>query len=386
MYQHVHGHCGDPANELADAVAAFGARTSWHFDFGISWPDWFVAQGASFAWLPHYCWCRKCPDSLPQTSHGVMQWDLQEPPALLPPEMQLAPFLRAAPKAPQTCHPSAPPQAFTFATFNALSLADPAHTDQGRRSGLHDQPGRVSLLDQSLSKLEVFLAGIQEARTPEGEFRSRNYCRYSSGCLEKRAFGIEIWVAQGPDFPPHKAVVLYKDYTRMVLRLAFSGYQVCVFSGHAPHRGHPHHVRATWWQESTRICAKSGFDNLWIFCLDSNCGVGAVNSPSVGNLHADPEEDIGELFHSLVTKCSAWLPATFSDSFSGPGATLVHKRSSTMSRSDYVALPLSWRDLGVWGRVAPEISAGHSVPDHFAVIVGMHLRPQTKPGPQTWTH
>ena len=288
--------------------------------------------------------------------------------------------MRAAPHSPLKSRKALPPRAFTIATFNALSLADPATTDLGKRTGLHDQPGRVSLLDQSLIAHEVFVAGIQETRTPEGKFSSRNYCRYSSGCLEKRAFGIEIWVGSGPGFPAHKAVVLHGDYTRLVVRLAFDGLQICVFSGHAPHRGHPQPFRASWWRESTRICAQIGFDCPWVFCVDGNCGVGSILSSSIGDLHADPEEEIGELFHSLLAKCGSWLPATFSDSFSGPGATLVHKRSSTMSRSDYIALPLLWRDSGVWGRVVPEISAGHSVPDHFAVIVGAYLQPRTKIG------
>ncbi|OLQ00491.1 hypothetical protein AK812_SmicGene16849 [Symbiodinium microadriaticum] len=379
-YQHVRGHDGDTANELADAIAAFGAGTNRHAAFGVSWREWFLFSGAPFAWLPHHCWCRRHPDALPPTQHGVIRWDLSEPPALLPPDLQLAPFMRAAPHSPLKSRKALPPRAFTIATFNALSLADPATTDLGKRTGLHDQPGRVSLLDQSLIAHEVFVAGIQETRTPEGKFSSRNYCRYSSGCLEKRAFGIEIWVGSGPGFPAHKAVVLHGDYTRLVVRLAFDGLQICVFSGHAPHRGHPQPFRASWWRESTRICAQIGFDCPWVFCVDGNCGVGSILSSSIGDLHADPEEEIGELFHSLLAKCGSWLPATFSDSFSGPGATLVHKRSSTMSRSDYIALPLLWRDSGVWGRVVPEISAGHSVPDHFAVIVGAYLQPRTKIG------
>ncbi|CAE7738079.1 unnamed protein product, partial [Symbiodinium microadriaticum] len=136
---------------------------------------------------------------------------------------------------------------------------------------------------------------------------------------------------------------------------------------------HTFQERSSWWRETTRICSKVGFDCFWIMCLDGNCGVGSLTSSSIGDLHADPEEDIGELFHALLSRCGAWLPSTFQDSFHGPGGTLVHKRSCTLARSDYLALPLSWRDLSVSGRVAPEVSAGHSVPDHFAVVISAHL-------------
>ena len=52
------------------------------------------------------------------------------------------------------------------------------------------------------------------------------------------------------------AVVLHRDYTRIVARLTFLGHQVCVLSGHAPHRGHTFQERSSWWRETTRICSE----------------------------------------------------------------------------------------------------------------------------------
>ncbi|CAE7947003.1 unnamed protein product, partial [Symbiodinium sp. KB8] len=40
----------------------------------------------------------------------------------------------------------------------------------------------------------VFVAGLQETRTPEGQLASQNYHRYCAGCLNKKVYGIEIWV------------------------------------------------------------------------------------------------------------------------------------------------------------------------------------------------
>ena len=68
------------------------------------------------------------------------------------------------------------------------------------------------------------------------------------------------------------------------------------------------------------------------------------------------------------------MPATFDDFFTGPGGTLVQRRSGQLARSDYMAVPLRWQDMGVWSCVDARISAGHSIPDHYAVLVGLSYR------------
>ena len=67
-------------------------------------------------------------------------------------------------------------------------------------------------------------------------------------------------------------------------------------------------------------------------------------------------------------------------SFAGPGGTLVHRRSGSLARNDYLALPMLWRESPVSGHVAPQISAGHSIPDHFAVFAEACVRLQNTRG------
>ena len=103
------------------------------------------------------------------------------------------------------------------------------------------------------------------------------------------------------------------------------------------------------------------------------CAMGSTVSQCVGSHGAEADDEAGEAFHRLLQSCATWLPSTFSDSFVGDSGTLVQKRSGALSRRDYVGLPIARRDCVKTGYVSPGINAGHSVPDHFAVVVQVEL-------------
>ena len=371
-YEHVRGHTGDPANELADAVAALGASGSSRNPFSLSLHAWF--QAAAFKWVPHFCWASRYPEEGPPAKDGTIVWPPVEPPLLLDADDVMLPFTRVA----RPCSEAAPDGAaellLSVVSFNTLSIVE-VGADHGSGSGLYGCTGRVALLDGALLRHGVFLAGLQETRTPGGTGGSPNFKRYSSGCLDRRTLGVELWVATGRDWPSHTAVVLHTDHTRLYARLTFSGVHLCVFVGHAPHAGHSLAARRDWWAETATLCSRYGLDEDWLLLLDANCKVGSVCSDHIGSLHSDPFDEIGELFHDLLRKCGSWLPSTFSSSFVGDGGTLVQRRSGTLSRSDYIALPCGWKASRVCGRVEPTISAGHSIVDHYAVLVdvAMHI-------------
>ncbi|CAE7564448.1 unnamed protein product [Symbiodinium necroappetens] len=220
--------------------------------------------------------------------------------------------------------------------------------DMGVQSGMYGHVGRVALLDASLKAEGVFVAGLQETRTPEGQLASKNYHRYCAGCLDKKVYGIEIWVG--------------------------------TFAGH------PTAFRLAWWKATADLCMAFSSALDWVFLVDANCSLGSTVSRSVGAHLAEEEDEAGEAFHSLLHSCGTWVPSTFSDSFSGDGGTLVQKRSSTLARRDFVALPLAWRDCVSRGYVSPAVNAGHSVPDRFAIVIHVELdvggRPATRPSPR----
>ena len=383
-YLHVRGHAGDPSNELADAAANWGAGGFAPYVVQLDLPLWFANQGAAFLWLPHLCWSWARPRQGPQFASGVLRWELAEPASALSAEQVMRPFTRAFPE-PQPGTRRTQQLCVAFASYNTLSLAGSGE-DMGAQSGMYGQVGRVALLDASLKAEGVFVAGLQETRTPEGQLASQNYHRYCAGCLDKKVYGIEIWVGTFAGCPAHKAVVLHSSPTRMLLRLSFAGQHLGIFAGHGPHRGHPTDFRIAWWKTTADLCKAHSSALDWVFLVDANCSLGSTVSRSVGSHLAEQEDEAGEAFHGLLHSCGAWVPSTFHDSFSGDGGTLVQKRSHTLARRDFVALPLVWRDCVSRGYVSPAVHAGHSVPDHFAIIIHVELdvgdRPAARQSPR----
>ncbi|CAE7294905.1 unnamed protein product, partial [Symbiodinium sp. CCMP2456] len=157
--------------------------------------------------------------------------------------------------------------------------------------------------------------------------------------------------------------------SRAALRLAFAGEVVYVLAGHAPHRAHDADTRGRWWDETSRVCNHCCSQGDWLLLLDANCRVGSVESPFIGSHDADAEDDAGELLHSLLGQLQCWLPATFESNMFGPGGTLLQKCTRELQRSDYVALPVSWRQCEVVAWTEPEVSSGHMVMDHVATMV-----------------
>ncbi|OLP88180.1 hypothetical protein AK812_SmicGene30510 [Symbiodinium microadriaticum] len=254
-------------------------------------------------------------------------------------------------------------------TYNALSLLDGGDAPDGRGPGLHGAVGRVALLKRSLTLQQVFVAGIQEARTEAGQFQGDGFVRYCSGCHDRRSFGVELWVARGPAWPEHVFIVSHADPWRLLGRLSALGSTYNVLAGHGPHRGHSVAKRVAWWRETSTLCAKLPASDGWIVLVDGNCRVGSVVSDGIGEHHPDAQDEAGEVMHHLLLRLQAWLPCTFSQHMEGPGGTLYQRMNQELQRCDFVGIPQAWRQWEVKARVVPEITSGHALPDHLASLV-----------------
>ncbi|CAE7949191.1 unnamed protein product [Symbiodinium sp. KB8] len=127
-YVHVHGHQGDPANELADAVANLGAQGEMSSSpCRLETEFWLRDNALAARWLPHVMLSLAHPSQLPPLRQDVFTWNMQQPEARLSAAQIMRPFTR-------------------FVTYNAVSLLDPGETATGR--------------------LEVSVAGLQETRPP----------------------------------------------------------------------------------------------------------------------------------------------------------------------------------------------------------------------------
>eukprot|EP00439_Symbiodinium_sp_Y106_P037054 s2731_g4.t1 len=168
-YQHVHGHVGEVANELADGLAGIASlgRCSTA-PFAIALERWLAENALAARWLPHVCLTRVHPEALPELRQGVLSWPLQAPPDRLPAELSIAPFMRPLQQPSTQAHTVSRLCNWTAVTFNALSLlsadvATPDGVEEG--TGLYGTVGRIALLEAALAEVDVFIAGIQEART-----------------------------------------------------------------------------------------------------------------------------------------------------------------------------------------------------------------------------
>ena len=94
-HQHVYGHAGDCANELADGLAGLAAASREALgSFAIDLAPWLADAALAARWLPHVCLTSFRPSSMPSLQHGIFSWDLQAPGARLSAELAIAPFLR----------------------------------------------------------------------------------------------------------------------------------------------------------------------------------------------------------------------------------------------------------------------------------------------------
>ena len=386
VYQHVRGHRGDPANELADSLADYGVMGHHgHCDFGICLDDWLREEALPLAWLPHYLWSLYNPGAGPSFEDGVMSWDPQPPALLGSPAAVMAPFLRAFDHGSAGLSSDATGHIdLVMASFNALSLIGgdeqpPRHAiDDG---GLHHSAGRVTMLCRSLERADITLCGIQEARTPAGVARVGPFWRLSSGTDDKHIYGNELWVHTQKPFcrcgsdalalRPEHFISLYNEPTILLVKLCNAAVNWFIAVIHAPHRAHPLHCRSAWWNKLERLCGQYGRDEDWFVLGDCNCRVGSDTSQHIGEWHADLQDESGELFHAFLRRVNAFVPCTFGPHMHGPGGTLVQKRNGALARSDYVGIPLHLQHARVACWVDAGITAGHSSPDHFATL--LHL-------------
>ena len=372
FYQHVPGHAGDFANELANGLAGLCCSgTGVGVPSNICLGHWLQDGAKAALLLPHILRSLAGRTDLPEMRHSAITWGLEEPESRLDPAALIAPFARqfVAQTASGDCRRRILNAGLV--SYNALSLLGDGTGAEGRAPGLYGATGRVALLSASLKGAGTFLAGIQEARTPAGSCSGADFRRLCSGATARNSLGVELWIACGPPWPECRAQVLFADHSRLLARLSFLGLQICVCVAHAPHRGHSAFERRTWWERLTALCLLHGSGSEWIFLLDANCRLGSVVSESVGDWQADDEDDGGALFHSLLLRLQVWLPSTFASSMSGPGGTFLQKMSGELQRCDFVGVPFSWHAAAA--RIDACITSGHAVPDHFAAVVRCRL-------------
>ncbi|CAE7029298.1 unnamed protein product, partial [Symbiodinium sp. CCMP2456] len=371
-YQHVPGHAGDFANELADALANHGADGHSLIDplrFDVA----MTADLSFLQWLPHFCLSRRRGLEVPCLQHQVLRWNRGPGAHNHSSEHVMKPFLRAFPQSggdadghsPQLCQ-------WRMVSFNVLSLQDSGGQSEAG-AGIHGAVGRPSLLQQSLETMGVAIAGLQECRTSPGSMRCGRYTRFSSGADPSSCFGIELWIHDDSPCKAASVAVLHASPTILIVSAALMSRPIRIIVAHAPHRAHTSSTKQSWWKRFSHLCHTYVAGGLAILMMDANCRLGSETSSAIGSFQPDAQDESGLWFHRLLEEQGLWLPATFEHCMSGDGGTLRQKRSGSLDRSDFIGVPGSWFNSTCRAWVEPHISAGHMCIDHMAAALDVSL-------------
>ncbi|CAE7729320.1 unnamed protein product [Symbiodinium sp. CCMP2592] len=338
-YAHVRGHTGDCANELADGLANLGSagrRRVLPFVFDVC--DWLADKAAKARWLPHVCLSAVRPAALPRMRGGLLSWASKQEPPRLTQHQLMRPFTRALGASSGDTASVSFAFACRCASFNALSLLDPAR-DEGRGGGLYGAAGRVGLLASSLSACQIYIAGIQETRTPVGSCVQPSYARYCSGCNERRCYGVELWIARGHNWPSHSFTVSHADPCRLIGRLQFAEISINVLVGHGPHRAFADQVKRDWWADTLRLCRSGLHGSDWLILVDGNCRVGSEVSAFVGDYQADVEDAV----------YTAGYPAHLNNAWKGMAVLTCRRKHAHFN----VVTSLAFLEVGGSGKLVP---------------------------------
>ena len=357
FYQHVKGHQGHPANELADTLAFETVRL------------WLVPQHPELPLRQLFM----------DKSHLMNLW-IQSMPRL---GNHWPSFTQDG-----FCGPARsqllPLQADQDWTFQYGQLRHHAQELELRLDlyvhshNVQSLKGKIMYYRAQLHHCRVPLVGLQETANPEARVtRADGYMRLV-GPAEHGHGGVEIWLAENYPIAWKKnkpvywnlagTTVLYYD-SRLLLVVATIPElgQVLLLSGHAPHSGADVAVQDSWWAKLRTLLRQHQRGRPLIAMLDANAHTGSTTSAAIGSHCADEENHNGELFRSFMEDTATWAPSTFfhiGDSRTWHGNA---SRSHDGRRLDYIVIANDFASLYVTSMSAPDIDVGHKTVDHTAV-------------------
>ena len=389
--QHVKSHVGHAGNEVADYLAKACCRNG---ESSLAWNNHPVCQCLQKDWLQWlwlYIEAIRSPQTWPQQSGGSLV-DVSPAPAQLPSAEECEAMLglhsikRSGPSRRET---EASINA-TFLTVNVQSLhpTDGEATPQPHRA---DFPGRAGILREQLDAWHVSVAALQETRAPRNEtVQSRTHIRFCSARDEQWSYGTELWFSKTVPFVFHALtpilfqlsdfLVVHWDPRIIAARFSRGPVRLLFVSLHAPTNASP--LRHQWWADFRLLLNRLRQGSQVVLLGDFNLHINKAYGDRIGDLHWHTSDPPPEVFWDLLDGLDLWVPSTFGCCHPGPSETWKSPSGQTMSRLDYIALPVSWQVPSGGSAVVPELEWGQSHDDHYALLVkttaGVNLKPPTQ--------
>ena len=373
----VPAHKGHPWNELADSVAKWAADQSPQ-----ELPIWHSQGLHELVSTPHdlqWCWLQDASDKFQCCFPPLIQQEV----------MQFVPSAEhtTLPDTEVAAEDQWITLAFSCVTANVLALDHFEHQNEiGRKTG-----ARTLRIDHQFHAKGIAIAGIQEARTKQGRYRSEHYHILSAGYQGPNpvCLGCELWIhhtmtlvtlpcGTALSVSDFKLTTQWADPRRLFVRLENMELALSFVVLHVPCLGknkgdgtRPIDDLEAWWKETSRLMRSyANTELLWILA-DANAPINQEFSPFTGDAGAEQLNQQGRLFGNFLTEHELFVPSTFHHFHVGHHHTWTHSNGAKYRR-DYVLVPQRVFDIVVDSAVIADFDTTFCHDDHLPLCLRVH--------------
>ncbi len=217
-------------------------------------------------------------------------------------------------------------------------------------------PARQEAVLRQLSEQAITLFALQETRLRQASPRhTDDFWLFGSPATPKGQYGIIVGFSRSAPFAWNQHEPLYfheADFAIiatnprfLILRVKTDALRVIIVAAHAPHTGADLEEINRFWQSLSAQIPSRYDDWARLLLADANARVGSITSDHVGPHQAETDTEKSEAFRNYLAEEDLWLPATFEDYQTGPGATW-----KSTSRNDFIGI---FQDNGTLASVTP---------------------------------
>lgn len=240
--------------------------------------------------------------------------------------------------------------------------------------------GGVAFLREQLTQKRVFLAGLQETRTPDSSTFDSSFLRFCAPA-EKGQGGTELWLSTTIPFAfegktpryaqRHCVQVLHAEAELLLTEIDLGQRPFLCLIGHAPHKGYPADEIRQWWSKAGALVQRFRKSHPMLALLDANAAVAAAD-PMFGTL-AEQEWDVaGESMRDFCDLLGLHAPSTFERWHFGSSTTWTSSKAGTHgTRNDYILVDHAWMPLCTGSWTDDFVDSGHQMLDHSAVMLSL---------------
>ena len=355
---HVRAHRGDVGNELADYVARSireGNRPPRPVP--RHYAQWFHGHPPMILQASFVMDFAVRPQSLPSFDGSNVTFTPGERP-LKPPDW--------LPQLPTPNAQAALPAAhLIFSSYNVHTL---------RRKG------RVAFLREQFTQKRVFLAGLQETRTPDSSTFDSAFLRFCAPA-EKGQGGTELWLSttipfafegQTPRYVQRHCVqILHAEAELLLAEVDLGQRPFLCLVGHGPHKGYPADEIRQWWSNAGTLVQRFRKSRPVLALVDANAAVAAAD-PMFGALDEQEWDVAGESMRDFCDLLGLHAPSTFERWHFGSSTTWTSSKAGTHgTRNDYILVDNAWMSLCTGSWTDDYVDSGHQMLDHSAVMLSL---------------